>query len=319
MKYKAFGATLILMIFSLLSFQSCQNKPVADLDVIFVSKPLNPAGINTVTATCPEGSQMVGGGYTITPNYPNKGVNVRASFPLDKNTWEADVLYEPGSNAEPATLTVYAYYYKGAKDAGMIIASNEASFTAPSLGIVNAPFSSDIAKPFSTDVITAGGFKLSPANSIDEINVTGSYPAISSKPGIIDNVAGWTNNFSVFGGKTCTIRNFILYSRGKLQIPGNIPLFDQGTAIKQNSLTSGKTDPFYQEVEVNKDYFCTGGGYKRNGKSIAPGNTQPINVWQNNANTKSGVFFGWQFSGHDFNASYEKPDFDIYALPIKFH
>jgi hypothetical protein len=201
----------------------------------------------------------------------------------------------------------------------MEIASNEIPFTAPpALGFVNVVFTSTIQKPVSTDVITSGGFKLSAANSIYDINVLGSYPTIESKVGTIDNVAGWTNNISILAGRTCTITNYILYSIGNAQIPKNIPLFDQGAAIKQNSLASTITDPSSMQLEVDKNYFCTGGGYNLN---VAKNATiyYPMNVWQNNATTKSGVFFGWQFSGHDFGAFTGKPNFDMYALPIKFH
>jgi hypothetical protein len=304
----------IIILFILSGCNGCEQKratPVIDSKV--VTKHINATGITSVTAQCPEGKQMVGGGFTVNPD---ARVFIIGTYPVSKDTWEVDLVNMSQPDADPATLSVSVYYYTGEKDLGMQIKKEDVPFVAPPpFGFATVYRSTSIEKPVPSDVVTSGGFKLANSDIIENA-VLGSFPTL--KPpmvGQLDNVLGWTNNMYVLAGKSSTITNYLMYSMGAVQVGSNNPVFDQGPAIHKNSSALAISPSGTFQFEGNTDYFCTGGGYNLQVNPNAPIH-YPVQVWQNNATTQSGLFFGWQFKGLYFSAADE---WDIYDLQLKLH
>jgi hypothetical protein len=300
--------SLFLLLFPISLFVSCKEKATDLIDTKIVSQRINKEGITNIPVTCPEGKQMVGGGYAV---IAGKNFNIRGSYPVSRNTWQVDVESHEDPNAEEGTIQVYAYFYTGDKPLGMQIKSEERILTGPgpASGLLNDLQVTNITKPAATAVVTSGGFQIEPGYTIEEVSVIGSYPTLVNRPGVEDNVDGWTNSVYVLKTKSVKVINYILYSTGSLRIGGNTPVLDQGTAVVQNSPVATSVNTW--QIEGKTNYFCTGGGYNLIG-------THPftsIGIFQSNAITNKGLFFGWQFSTN-MPSTYKQ---DIYALQIKMH
>ena len=287
---------------------SCNQKKATDqIDSLVVSQRLDKNGVTKVVATCPKGTQMVGGGYAI---IVGDNITIRASYPVTRDSWEVDVESHEKENAEQGTMQVYVYFYKGIKPLGMQIKSEEATLNGPGPGVLNEYQLTASSKPYATSVVTSGGFMIEPGFSKDDVYSLGSFPGIANKPGTEDNVEGWINAFAVTQGKTVKVINYILCSNGTPMVGGNTPVFDQGTALVQHNPVATSNNTF--QLEGSKEgYFCTGGGYNLSG----PKPLYPIGVLQSNAITKKGLFYGWQYSVNH-TSTYEQ---HIYALQIKMH
>jgi hypothetical protein len=302
----------LLLLPILLFYTSCndQKKATSLIKSKVFSQRINKEGITNIVATCPKGKQMVGGGYAV---IVGSNINIRASYPSSKTTWQVDVESHEKPNAEEGTIQVYVYYYDGDKSLGMGLKFEEQTLTGPGLlaPVLNDLQVTSITKTAATHVVTGGGFMIEPGPGINDVSVIGSYPTLVNKPGTEDNVDGWTNSMFVGKGKTVKVINYILYSAGSPMVGGSIPVFDQGTAVVQNSPVATSTNTW--QIDGKKDYFCTGGGYNL----TKPGNEPffPIGILQSNAITDAGLFFGWQFSTN-MASTYKQ---DIYALQIKMH
>jgi hypothetical protein len=65
----------------------------------------------TVTATCPTGTVLLGGGGNVVPNATNNDVartQMKASFPSANNVWTVRVQASGGAVAAGGTMTAYA-------------------------------------------------------------------------------------------------------------------------------------------------------------------------------------------------------------------
>jgi hypothetical protein len=314
MQNKPTRVILLLAILFSTTFQTCKQKkatPAVDATIKIVK--INAVGITSLPVECPKGKQIVGGGYTITASNP--ALIVRGSYPLSRTTWQVDVLNTSGKEIDGATLIVAAYYYTGNENPGMQIQKSESVIQAPPpAGAAKYFFSRNVTKRFPSEVVTSGGFKISSPYSADDIAVLGSYPTIGSGVGSDNYVTGWTNNVAVSAGRTCSITNYVLYSDGQVQKPKNIPVFEQGPVMQK--LISGLNPS--DELSVDKDYFCTGGGYNLRVGTSDP-TYFPVVSWENNANTKPGMLFGWQFYGNGVTVAGGFPSWDMYALQLKLH
>ena len=319
MKHRMFKTALLATVgfFSLL-IQSCSKSATTLIDLIAAGKSINLHGLTTVTVTCPAGKQMVGGGYSLGSDQSNQSnIEVVASFPSSKNTWEVDVISnQTSTTANTAQINAVLYFYTGSDNIGMGFSQTDTTFfSGPAAGFSYLSFTGTVAKPYSFGVVTSGGFKISPGSwTTGNITVMGSYPQlIPNKNGGTD-VTGWMNNVNVTAGTTGTITNFIMYSTGKIQEPQNIPVFDQEETI-HNTASGANVN---LEAEGKKGYFCTGGGY--NVSRTLTQASHSLSILQNNATTTSGIYFGWQFSAFDlFSNSYWVDHADVYALQLKLH
>ena len=315
MKLHTSKTILLIFIFNLIFFYSCkeETKAISVIDSHIETGHINASGITSVLAKCPNGKQMVGGGFTISPD---ARVFVVGSYPVSKDTWQVDVINMSQPGEDPSSLSVYVYYYTGDKNLGMEIKQQNVVTSVPASLALFEYKSLTIEKPSPSYVVTCGGFKLSNPDIIEN-DVLGSFPALvtPTPSGVLDNVIGWTNNLYVMSGKTTGITNYLMYSKGSAIVgSSSTPVFDQGTALRKNSSTLGINSIGSFEMEGNTDYFCTGGGY--NLTDGAQSFYYPVlQVWQNNATTKSGVFYGWQFKGQYVTTN----NWDIYALQLKLH
>jgi hypothetical protein len=307
---KAPVKSLFLLLFPIsLFYTTCREKATDLIDTKTVSQSINKTGSTHIVATCPEGKQMVGGGYKV---LSGTGFDIRGSYPASGNTWQVDVESHKDPNAKEGTIQVFAYFYTGDKPLGMQIKSEERILTGPDIyfpGLYDLQVTS-ITKPAATAVVTSGGFQIEPGYTIEEVSVIGSYPTLVNKPGVEDNVDGWTNGMYVMKMKSVKVINYILYSTGSPKAGGNTPVFDQGTAVVQNWPASTTPSDTTWQIEGQTNYFCTGGGYNLIG-------THPfsIGILQSSAITEKGLFFGWSFSTNVLSP-YKQ---DIYALQIKMH
>jgi hypothetical protein len=305
----------ILIMFTL-CWSACQQKRATSLiESVVSTETINPQASKIIKLSCPSGKQMVGGGYTVSPNDADFKVNIRGSFPSDLHTWEVD-LFNPSTKS--GSVTVYVYYYTGNKALGMHIVEAPTVITAPpAAGFAYIYSNSTVVTTEPSDVVTSGGFQIDPGNAPMEINTLGSFPLFGLPTGIPGPATGWKNNISIMAGKTGTITSYAMCSRGTVlaRISQPTPIFDAGPVLMKKSTDIIPSSLPSYELEVNDGFFCTGGGYDLEISSSA-GNFFVPTVYQNNATTHTGVNFGWEFAGSYLN---NQSPWDIYALQLKFH
>jgi|GEM_PF-5981244 hypothetical protein len=283
-------------------------------------------GTTTLTASCPAGQQMVGGGYAMTSYTPPlQSMYVIGNYPSSLDTWEIDVL---NVYKDSAILVAYVYCYSGKADLGMQIEKMDNPIPTPSYNYQNMQFaysySSTVQKPKPGNVVTAGGYKLY-TNNLD-IRVSGSYPQITSS-GSGNATIGWTTTtvIPINGPEpTHTVSTYVLSSAGSIKVVGNkqitvTPVFDQGNTILQTITAQGASQSWIsKDLSTSPTYFTTGGGYNSRG-GIGFG-TQPIMTMDDNALTHAGSFYAWYFAGYDLITSAKGcVPWDIYTLQLKFH
>src|SRR5204862_4090038 len=68
----------------------------------------NPGTI-VFTATCPQGSTRLAGGFLVAPENENRGMVVRGSYPSDANGWTLEVENTTPMPNDSSALMVVAY------------------------------------------------------------------------------------------------------------------------------------------------------------------------------------------------------------------
>lgn len=126
-------------------------------------------GTIIATATCPQGSTRLGGGFLVAPENSNRGMVVRGSYPSDANGWTLEVENTTPNPNDSSALLVVAYCAQ--RSDLSLNATVQRVGSAVSIGggegtpkqMINAPCTAPA-------VLTGGGYYVDgPLNSIDAL------------------------------------------------------------------------------------------------------------------------------------------------------
>jgi hypothetical protein len=309
-------------------------KPNVTNDVIVAvsnSKTINQIGITSLAVSCPNGQQLVGGGYLLTPDGGRKvqSIIITGNYPVNATTWQVDALdYPTNGKKDSGILLVSCYCYTGPKNIGMKVEQKDAEINVPQISavIVQTSVTASMDKGSDGYVVTSGGYKYSPNNlTAPEFYVSASFP--QGSPNSSDTkVTGWTINGMANLGSNSYSEHVTIYSlsstglvSGTIKKGSFTPAFDQGGIVIQSHLQQ-ITDPcLIEDIPVPADYFSVGGGYSFVQQNV-PSN-QAIVVTENNSNLSAGQFLGWRSGGCPvIPSSIVNPaTWNNYALPLRFH
>jgi serine/threonine protein kinase len=196
--------------------------PIANLadtvDITTASVSILPYSDQSVSATCQDNEQMVGGGW----NSDSGPAFIRQSYPSSKNTWKAAAYNETSSKI---TLTAYAICLKVNFDAGMQIVSSSVSTISGVLNTVNTSLSATC--PTGT-IVTSGGFLSSPGlTSTTTPALSSSFPTSTGW-----TITGWSSGlnetFQAYAMCSTSHLQFVTYSKSNLTI---VPKNSSSTAL----------------------------------------------------------------------------------------
>ncbi len=228
--------------------------------MIYVTAQAQTSGLVTnVTAQCPKGSYVTGGGFTT-------DAHVIASYPLPQNTWDVEVYWQ---NASPTAVTASANCMQ--TNQPLTISTVTASATGSSASTLITATSN------CNGTLLGGGATITPAYV--KGGIIAVYTIVPNIEAQYPNNNGWTSDYFVSGSQASfTITNYTICaantinnreyanqtfvsSPGSLQVSGQIScpantLITSGGYYLETDLLSG-TNSSYGSALANVDYQNT--------------------------------------------------------------
>jgi hypothetical protein len=249
-------------------------------------------GIYVVEASCPDGTQLLGGGYSMPDGDNTMRIGVTASYPSSSNKWR--VIFEIFDNEN---LDDFERYILGASAHCLTTDDFPVNTTVVSSsggqGQGTAPFSIETSCP-AESVLTGGGFQTDisgPNFATFNANIFASAPTMGEN----GQANGWQVALSYMPQDN--IPETSVYAICARQNLTAGPL-----VVNELDVTSLPTGWGWSEVEATcpQNMFTTGGGYSIMGDLLIPRQVSMSNAQDEYEDWKNIAAFGYQAPNYDF-------------------
>lgn len=249
-------------------------------------------GSYVVEASCPDGTQLLGGGYSMPEGDSSLQIGVTASFPSSPNTWRVIFENPDNGNADEVKRDILsATAYCLSTDNFPINATIVSSSGGQSQGAT--PFSIETTCPAGS-VLTGGGFRteISGANfSTFNANIFASAPTMDDN----GQADGWQVALAYMPQDN--VPETSVYALCAQQNLTAGPL-----VVNELDITSLPTGWGWSEAEATcpDNMFTTGGGYSIMGDLLIPRQVSTSNTKNEYLSWNNIAAFGYQAPNYDF-------------------